>query len=387
MSDSNKGFLFIADITGYTAFLNHSELEHARDSLGSLLDLLIENTKLPLVVSRLEGDAVISYSLEGTIKQGQTVVEMIETTYVSFRKAIELMVLNTNCTCNACQNIQNLDLKFFVHYGIFMLQPLASYTELIGADVNLIHKLAKNTITENFGSNAYVVYTKAAVEALKIEELAEEMSAHTEKYEQFGEVDIVFMDMHAVWESEKAKIRVFVKPEDALLYVEREYPIPLGIVWDAITRPEYKEILAGDAEIVVKEKTNGRVSNDSVFQCVHGGGVLRLTIVDWQPLNQYTEEYFRYKNAKGLLTYRVEQIEGGTKLSLTFNKAVGKPQFVVNSKDKVFAKTAVAAFEKNLENLEIQLEKEISGNQFITMKPIEISKELISEAIEDSLAN
>jgi hypothetical protein len=115
--------------------------------------------------------------------------------------------------------------------------------------------------------------------------------------------------------------------------------------------------------------------------------VLRLTIVDWQPLNQYTEEYFRYKNAKGLLTYRVEQIEGGTKLSLTFNKAVGKPQFVVNSKDKVFAKTAVAAFEKNLENLEIQLEKEISGNQFITMKPIEISKELISEAIEDSLAN
>ena len=42
MQQSQDGYLLIADITGYTAFLRESELEHAKDSLRSLLDLLIE---------------------------------------------------------------------------------------------------------------------------------------------------------------------------------------------------------------------------------------------------------------------------------------------------------------------------------------------------------
>ncbi len=74
---AERGYLVIADITGYTAFLNDSELEH---SLRDLLDLLIDQTKPPLVISRLEGDAVISYSPEASFLQGQTIVEIIENT-------------------------------------------------------------------------------------------------------------------------------------------------------------------------------------------------------------------------------------------------------------------------------------------------------------------
>ena len=37
--------------------------------------------------------------------QGQTFVELIEDTYVAFRRAIDLMVVNTTCECNACRNI------------------------------------------------------------------------------------------------------------------------------------------------------------------------------------------------------------------------------------------------------------------------------------------
>ena len=70
MKQVEKGLIHIADISGYTAFLNESELEHAQDSLQSLLEVLIENTHLPLVISRLEGDAVISYATEGSFLQG-----------------------------------------------------------------------------------------------------------------------------------------------------------------------------------------------------------------------------------------------------------------------------------------------------------------------------
>jgi hypothetical protein len=63
---AQKGTLVIADITGYTAFLSGSELEHAQDSLSSLLNLLLRETKAPLKVANLEGDAVFTYAVEGS---------------------------------------------------------------------------------------------------------------------------------------------------------------------------------------------------------------------------------------------------------------------------------------------------------------------------------
>ena len=47
MTAPQTGYLVIVDISGYTAFLSQSELEHARDSLNSLLGLLVEYTRRP----------------------------------------------------------------------------------------------------------------------------------------------------------------------------------------------------------------------------------------------------------------------------------------------------------------------------------------------------
>ena len=90
MSKLQSGFLLIADITGYTAYLSKSELEHAEDSLRTLFYLLIEHTQLPLVISRLEGDAVISYAVDGSFLQGQTLVEMKTMELIPYLKLLPL---------------------------------------------------------------------------------------------------------------------------------------------------------------------------------------------------------------------------------------------------------------------------------------------------------
>lgn len=59
----HRGFFLIADITGYTTYLNDSELEHAQQTLTDLLELLVDQTRPPLTVTQLEGDAVLSYAL------------------------------------------------------------------------------------------------------------------------------------------------------------------------------------------------------------------------------------------------------------------------------------------------------------------------------------
>lgn len=56
--------------------------------------MLIDHAKPPLVLSKLEGDAVFSYTSGDAFQHGQMFVELIENTYVAFRRAIELMVMN-----------------------------------------------------------------------------------------------------------------------------------------------------------------------------------------------------------------------------------------------------------------------------------------------------
>src|SRR5512142_741976 len=105
MTQVLQGYILIADITGYTMYLSESELDHAQEILTVLLEVVLKNTRPPLVISRLAGDAVISYGLRDHFLQSQSFIEMIENTYISFRREIEQMVMNNNCHCNACANI------------------------------------------------------------------------------------------------------------------------------------------------------------------------------------------------------------------------------------------------------------------------------------------
>ena len=67
MSTTQYGYFLIADITGYTSFLSKSELDHAQQTLTALLNLLIQHTKPPLIISRLAGDAVTSWRIAASV--------------------------------------------------------------------------------------------------------------------------------------------------------------------------------------------------------------------------------------------------------------------------------------------------------------------------------
>ena len=59
-----KGYFIITDITGYTAYLSKSELDHAHEILKSLFDAQVMTIKPPLVISNFQGDAILSYVSE-----------------------------------------------------------------------------------------------------------------------------------------------------------------------------------------------------------------------------------------------------------------------------------------------------------------------------------
>ena len=264
MSTAQYGYFLIADITGYTSFLSKSELEHAQQTLTALLNLLIRHTKPPLVISRLAGDAVISYGLRDNFFQGQTFVEMIEDTYVAFRRAIDLMVLNTTCQCNACANINALDLKFFLHYGAFGIQKLDSHKEIVGADVIVIHRLLKNHVMEKTGIRAYALYTDVAIRQLGLSDICETMISHLEEYEHLGEVKTWIQDMHPVWQAKKDAVEVSIPSEKIVFAVEAEIALPLKTVWDYLMQPEFRKVLIGSDRQEIVDRKRGRVAEGSV---------------------------------------------------------------------------------------------------------------------------
>ena len=321
---TQQGFLIISDITGYSKYVNESELEHARDSLTALLNLLLDHTKSPLVLSKLEGDAVFSYAPKHGFLQGQTLLDMIETTYASFRKALELMVLNTTCPCNACRNLPNLDLKFFVHFGEYMTQKLGGFTELVGNDVNLVHRLAKNHIKEQTGFKAYAAFTQSVMDALGLAEFQNSLTPHREAFADVGEVQMYVLDMHTVWERLKDRVRIEVKPEEALGIYKFDFPVPPSILWEYLTKPEHRAIMLGVEKAELHNKVLGRAGIDAVYYCYHGEEIsARMTILDWRPFEQFTMDCPTPMNVSFYNTLILEPTKDGTRLTNLFSKTRG----------------------------------------------------------------
>jgi hypothetical protein len=131
------GYFFITDITGYTGFLTHSELDHAKEILDALFENILGNIEPPLIVSNTQGDAIICYAPADAFYQPQQLLGVMEKTYFDFRHLLDLMKINNTCDCDACLNMSLLDLKLFLHHGQYLVQrrdPGPSADEKLGTE-------------------------------------------------------------------------------------------------------------------------------------------------------------------------------------------------------------------------------------------------------------
>jgi len=382
---TQQGFLIISDITGYSKYVNESELEHARDSLTDLLNILIHHTQSPLVLSKLEGDAVFSYAPAGGFLQGQSLLDMIETTYASFRKALELMVINTTCTCNACRNLPNLDLKFFVHFGSFMTQKLGNFTELVGNDVNLVHRLAKNHIKEKTGFKAYAAFTQSVMDALALEDFQNSLTPHRETFADVGEVQMYVHDMHKVWERLKDTVRIEVRPEEALVILEYLFPVPPSILWEYLTKPEYRAILLGASKVEIRNQAQGRTAVDSVYYCYHGEKASsKMIILDWRPFEQYTINGTTPLGVTFNTTFKLEPTQDETRLINLWGKARGT--WIMSMINDLLNKHIFAPHtDQAVEQLMQRIQQDLADGTAFVSPPIDVDKDQVASLAAQAL--
>jgi len=315
----SHGILLIADITGYTMYLQGSELEHAHGVLTDLLAVLVDGTRPPLAVSNLQGDAVFSYGIDTHQVSGQTFVEMVEDIYVGFRRAIEEMIMNSTCGCNACANLGTLDLKFMIHHGEFLIQTIGTSQELVGSDVIIAHRLAKNTVTATTGIRAYAAYTAAVVQALDISHLTDDWTPHREVYDS-GAVECWVADMEPVWEEAKSRSEMVIEESEYRGKSSVDIAAPAEQVWDRLADPNLRRLLVGSDRQVREIKVKARVGPGDVYQCYHCDVTLPSTIVEWVPFRRMLTKddniHLPGATVDILVDYQLEPTGDGTRLTM-----------------------------------------------------------------------
>ena len=199
---TQTGYLVLADISGYTSFVAQTEIEHADIALSFLLETIVEKIGSLLTICQLEGDAVFAYIEESKLQEAKSLLELIDQTYLAFRdKALELYA-GATCPCKACRALPTLDLKFILHHGKFLMQKVAGVEHLLGTDVNLIHRLSKNHVSESTGWKGYALFTNQGLERMQTDKAS--FVQQTESYEHLGEVETYVRDMHVRYEGMKA---------------------------------------------------------------------------------------------------------------------------------------------------------------------------------------
>lgn len=143
----NRGLLFIPDISGFTKFINEAEIEHSRLIIQELLEILIDNNKIGLEVSEIEGDAILFYKY-GPAPPLNELYEQVERMFLSFHQSLYAYDQWKYCYCKACNSAIDLTLKIVTHYGEFTDYNVKNFKKLIGKDIIVAHQLLKNDINQ-----------------------------------------------------------------------------------------------------------------------------------------------------------------------------------------------------------------------------------------------
>lgn len=316
---TQHGYLLLADISGYTSYLAGVELSHAHEILSELLELIVERFKPYLTIVKLEGDAVFAHIPKRKVLRDETLLVLLESTYLAFRDRVEGIHRRTTCQCNACKAIPTLDLKFILHFGEYIIQNVSGITELVGSDVNLVHRLLKNHVSEATGWKAYALFTKAGLTQMNVK--LENLHEQVESYQHLGEVKTYSLDLHARYKDLTEARRVFISSSEADEIMTRTLFASPVVVWEWLNDIQKRLQWENYSDIRPLFRPGGRLGVGARNHCAHGKNLVLETILDWKPFEYYTTEY-----PMAIQTQHLAAQSGNTQLSIYFKLKMPLPR-------------------------------------------------------------
>ena len=197
-SYTQDGVLVLADISGFTAFVTATELEHGPQIIGALLEAVMRQLSPPLEIQEVEGDAVFALGPDGALAPPMRLLDVLDGAFVAFKDLQRELAADESCSCGPCRSVEMLDLKIVAHHGRFLRQLVGGRGQVAGVDVILAHRLLKNGVTEK---RAYLLLTEAALAWLGVDPTRSGLDTRVESYEHLGDVRCFIRDLPEVPEA------------------------------------------------------------------------------------------------------------------------------------------------------------------------------------------
>ena len=305
---TRKGFLLLADITGFTPFVATTELEHSQEILQQMLRGIISFLTPAFQLAEVEGDAVFVYSASST--RNDLILETIESAYFAFRDKKRSLLRQRTCHCKACEMASTLDLKFIVHYGEYVMNNVSGKEKPLGSSVNIAHRLLKNHIMETTGWTTYALFTKDALSAMK--SCPNELHEQTEIYEHIGNVQTFSINLDQRYKNYLSEKSVYLAPDDADFVVYKDFSVPPPILWEWSNDPKKRTLWAEGSDWKEGPRPHPGTRKGATNHCVNSKVI--ENVLDFRPFDYYTSSMTRGP-LNFIQTVRFEETESGTRYS------------------------------------------------------------------------
>jgi hypothetical protein len=312
---TEHGYLVLADISGYNAFMAGTEQDHAQEIIRELLEFLIGKFQPLLTLVEIRGDAVFAYAAESKIVRGETLFELIENTYTAFKDRLASLRRHPGCTCAACRNAHTLDLKFLVHHGEYISHRIQDHQDLMGfAPMFVREREWKEPVAESAGWRGYALFTTEGLAHLNLH--PDELQAiqfSGSPLKTFG------LNLQARYQRLIESRRVIVSAQDADAASIRTIHGSPSSVWAWLNEPDKRnQWWPSFVKWTISFRPGGRTGPGAVNHCDHGVGNVRETVLDWRPFDYFTVELRLMPGSfKFLQTMQLEALPGNqTRLHL-----------------------------------------------------------------------
>jgi uncharacterized protein YndB with AHSA1/START domain len=322
-SEIQQGYIVLADISGFTSFMEETEITHSSNILRNLMELIIKHFTPTLDLAEVEGDAVFAYAPDHRVSRGELLFEIIEVTYTAFRDRQRTMEHNATCPCKACRSISNLGLKFITHHGDYVLQEVAGKTKPVGSSVNTAHRLLKNNVGSSTGWSSYALFSQASLEQMDIHPV--EVHDSQESYEHIGEINTSSINLDERYQELIKQRQIFLSADEADISVPHEFAASPSLLWDWLNDPHKRTRWVKGSRWEAKERPKGRTGPDAQNHCSNSN--MHEQILDWRPFNYYTVN-LSMGSQNVLMTCEIEPTSVGSHLKWNIKLKSGWPRWI-----------------------------------------------------------
>jgi hypothetical protein len=236
-----KSLLFLPDISGFTEFVQTTEVEHSQHVISELLEVLIAANTEELQLAEIEGDALFFYK-ENEIPSLERLLALTEHIFSAFYSHLKLLEKNRICPCNACSSAPKLQLKIVAHCGELQFLTVQNNRKPFGSEVIEVHRLMKNSVE----SDNYVLFSKELTDNIGLSD------NYQSKLYSFKKGNNTYdgkqLDyLYSVIDNSNLKLKsfltaskiVFTKPPSFIL--EKEFPVAAAELLEALTNYSYRK--------------------------------------------------------------------------------------------------------------------------------------------------